>query len=98
MRSPQHEAVRGYRKRQRQRGMVRVEVQTTESDASLIRALAAGLRGDQAGAREIRSRVREALQAAAGGGLIEMLVCDLPDEVMDAALERPRDIGRDLSL
>jgi hypothetical protein len=38
--------------------------------------------------------MRDALQSNAGRSLLDLLVCDLPDDVVDAALMRPRDLGR----
>lgn len=97
MDSARHEAVRRHRRRQRARGVVRVEVQVLASDAALIREVAAALRGDPEPARQLREFLRAALRPPRGT-LLDRLCCDLPDAVMDEVLARPRDLPRDVSL
>ena len=98
MNSAQRKAVHLHRDRQKQRGVVRVEVQAPASDAALLRELAAALRSDGTRARKVRARVREALQPPKKQSIRELLACDLPDEVVEEALERPLDFGRDVDL
>ena len=83
------DAVRADRSHARYHRVVRLEVRVPEGDAPLLRDLAAALRGDPARAPEVRARVREALQPASGRTLLDLLACDLPDEVVDEALARP---------
>lgn len=97
MRSAPHEAVSRYRRRQRGRGVARVEVQLLACDVALIRELAAALRGDPERARELRGAIGEALRPP-HGSLLDSLRCDLPDAVLDEALARPRELPRDLAL
>lgn len=96
MNSAQSKAVKTHRDRQRKRGILRVEVQVPEGDASLIRDVAAALRDEPERADRVRQRLLETLGREAGASLRESLACELPDDVMEEALERPRDFGRDL--
>ncbi|MBK8906550.1 MAG: hypothetical protein IPM60_01165 [Rhodospirillales bacterium] len=102
MESSRHKAVRAHRSRRKALGVVRVEVQAPESDVPLIRSLAAALRDDPVIAGRVRAQVRNALQPPQQINLLEMLSCelpdDVPDDVVDEALERPRDLGRDIRL
>jgi hypothetical protein len=95
METTQSKAVRNHRSRQRRRGIVRIEVQVPEGDAPLLREIGAALRSDPARARETRAALQRALRPRPGQGLLELLACELPDEVVEEALERPRDLGRD---
>lgn len=78
--------------------MVRVEVQAPEGDAPLIRSLAAALRDDPDVAQRVRAQVRKALQPPDKPNLLEMLADDVIEDVVAEALERPRDLGRDIDL
>ncbi|MCW5699408.1 MAG: hypothetical protein KIT00_06170 [Rhodospirillales bacterium] len=98
MKSAQQRAVRAHRHRRKDRGIVRVEVQAPEGDASLIRTLAAALRSDPETAHRVRTGVREALLPPEEPTLLELLACDFPDEIADLTFERQRDFGRDVSL
>jgi hypothetical protein len=91
-------AVLAHRRRQKDRGMIRLEVQVAASDAGLIRALAAALRGDGGRARRIRAQVQGALQPEGEPSLLDLLACDLPDALVEEALARPRDVGREIAL
>ena len=86
------------RSRARQHRLVRLGVRVPEGDAPLLRDIAVALRGDPAWASVIRVRMREALQPASGRTLLDLLACDLPDEVVDEALARPCDLGREVPL
>lgn len=96
MSSAQHKAVASHRRRQRDRGVVRVEVQAPETDAALLREVAAALRGEPERARAVRTTVREALRRPARS-MLDLLACDLADDVVDEALARPRELPRDVS-
>ena len=52
-------ALKSHRTRMRKRRMKRVEVTVREQDATLVRQVAAALRRDDAGARELRTIVRQ---------------------------------------
>ena len=72
-----------WRKRRRQQGFVRLEIQVRKEDAALVRDVATAL-VDPERETETRAILREALLASA------------PLEGID--LERPRDFGRDAAL
>ncbi len=95
MSTTQIKAVRNHRDRQRKRGIARVEVQVPECDVPLVREIAGALRGDPERAQRTRAALQRALRPQASESLLDLLACDLPDEVVEEALERPRDLGRD---
>jgi len=73
---------------------VRLEIQAPATDAALLRALGAALRGDQARAQQVRGALHDLLQPHEGATLLDLLACDLDDALVDEALARPRDAGR----
>ena len=89
-------AVRSHRRHQKAKGLVRVEVQAPATDAGLIREVAAELRSGSRRAAEVRSLLRRSLRPEKS--LVELLALDLPDDVVDRALARPKDRGRDVEL
>ncbi len=91
----QRKAVQNHRKRLKKRGLVRLEVQTSEDDKSLIRKVASLLRGDPARAAAVRSRLRQLVSAEDKPGL-KALLASAPLEGVD--LTRQRDLGRDVEL
>jgi hypothetical protein len=93
----QRKALENHRRRQARKSLVRVEVQAPATDAPLIRAVAETLRGEIRRASDVRARIREALRPAKGS-ILDRLECALPDKVMDAALRRANDFGRELKL
>jgi hypothetical protein len=93
----QRKAVRGHRRRQRGKGLARVEVQTPDTDVAMIREVAAVLRSGTQQADELRAKLREAL-VPREGNLIDLLACELPDSLIDEALARRDDRGRKVTL
>jgi hypothetical protein len=94
-------AVTAHRKRQRQRGLVRVEVSVPERDADIVRRLAAALRG----APEDAERARVAVANASGrkvSTLYDLVARPDGDAGLDALLDeiltRDRDLPRDVEL
>ncbi len=69
----QKQAVHNHRKRLRERGIVRLEVQATEGDKALIRKVANLLRGDPARAAEVRMRLRQVIGEEPKPGLKALL-------------------------
>jgi hypothetical protein len=59
----QPEATHRYRSRQKQKGLVRVEVQAPQADAALIRELARRLRDNSPEAQQLRDSLRQQLAA-----------------------------------
>jgi hypothetical protein len=84
------------RAHQKQQGLVRVEVVARAGDAALLREVASELRSGQRRATEVRALLRRSLRPT--GSLLELLAMDLPDEVVDRALARPKDRGREVEL
>ncbi len=96
MKSRQQKAVQRHRRHQQAKGLVRVEVQAPLTDAALIREVAAELRSGTRRAAAVRSLLRRSRQPEKT--LVELLAIDLPDAVVDRAVSRPKDRGRNLSL
>jgi len=92
----QKKAVDEYRKRQKEKGIVRVEINIPETDKPLIRDVAKGLRSGGETADKIRAAMKSALNPYAGMGLKELLENAPPFEDLD--LERSTETGRDIEL
>lgn len=83
-----------FRKRLRQKGMVRVEIHVQKDDAALVRSVARAL-GDPQMAAEARTILKARFTRPAQAGLKELLA-SAPLEGVD--LDRPRDMGREIDL
>ncbi len=94
MSSAQKKTLSAYRRRQKQRGVMRLEVHVRKDDAGLIRVVAKAL-SDPARATEARALLRERFGAIQTKGLKELLAA-APFEGID--LTRERDLGRDVAL
>ena len=94
MSTAQREAVTNYRQRLRERGVMRLEVQASESDAPLIRKLALKLRGDPVRAARIRERLRQMIEETQPG--LKEILASAPLEGIE--LTRRSDLGRDVDL
>ena len=92
--SSTRKAVIAHRTRRKDRGIVRLEVRAPASDAGLVRALVAALHGDEQRARELRAVLRSALRPEGDASLLDLLACDIGDELIAEALARPLDDGR----
>ncbi len=97
MSAAQRKAVTKHRKRLKQRGLVRVEVASPETDVGLIREVARALRGEPTRAAKARERLRAALGPEPTPNLLELLA-DAADVDLDEYLTRSRDLGRDTAL
>jgi len=93
MSSPRKKALSAYRRRQKQRGVMRLEVHVCKDDASLIRGVAKAL-SDPARASEARALLRQRFGAQATG--LKELLAGAPLDGID--LTRERDLGRDVVL
>ncbi|MDE0417455.1 MAG: hypothetical protein OXI95_11045 [bacterium] len=80
-----------WRKRRQRQGLVRVEIQVREEDASLVRHVATALL-DPERERETRAILRESIATPRSAGL-KALLASAPLEGID--LVRQRDFGRD---
>lgn len=94
MPSQQRKSLSAYRRRQKRRGVVRLEVHVRKDDAVLIRGVAKAL-SDPARATEARSLLRERFGEFPTRGL-KALLAAAPLEGID--LTRERDVGRDVAL
>ncbi|MGD1213249.1 MAG: hypothetical protein ABR973_18210 [Candidatus Acidiferrales bacterium] len=94
MSSAQKKTLSAYRRRQKRRGVMRLEVHVRKDDVSLIRGVAKAL-SDPARATEARALLRERFGAIQAKGLKELLAA-APLEGID--LTRERDLGRDVAL
>ena len=83
-----------WRKRRRQQGFVRVEIQVRKKDASLMRDVARALIDPRRGT-ETRTILREQIAAPCAGGL-KALLTSAPLDGID--LEFRRELGRDTDL
>jgi hypothetical protein len=86
----QKKAITKHRKRARARGLVRVEVQVSETDAALLRELADHLRANDSGAEVIRADLKAALGGHKPRTVLEMFASDLPDEYFEGVFDRAR--------
>lgn len=96
MKTSPRNAVKTHRRQQKAKGLVRVEVQAPAMDAALIREVAAELRSGTRRAAEMRSLLRRSLRPRKS--LRELLALDLPDDVLDRVLDRPKDSDREVDL
>lgn len=94
MAEAQRHATRAHRERTKKRGLVRLEVRVDAVDGPLLREVAGRLRDDAEAAGRLREELRRLLAGSAERTLLDELACELPDEVLDEALARPRDVGR----
>lgn len=86
--------VETFRKRLRQKGMVRVEVHVLKDDAVLVKSVARAL-GNPKMAAEARAILKARFTKPAQAGL-KALLASAPLAGVD--LERPRDMGREIDL
>jgi hypothetical protein len=100
MSDSQREALVAHRRRRRDSGVVRVEVQVPEIDAALVRDLASVLRGEQEAAQLLRTRLRNAIAQPRTSAVFDIFGSDLPDAYFDEIFEHDRrgDSARDIEL
>ncbi|MBL8670700.1 MAG: hypothetical protein JNK11_08625 [Alphaproteobacteria bacterium] len=92
-------AVTRYRRRQRGRGLLRVELQAAKADAALLRRAAQTLRADQAAAARVRAALVAALASQTGAELLRGLAAPESDDALaDWALARDKSPSRDVEL
>lgn len=100
MPNAQQKALRAHRRRRRDRGMVRVEVQVPAIDAGILRDLAAILRSNSDAAGAIRNQLRSVVAKPRVDTVFDIFGSDLPDAYFDGVLDqsRQRDAPRDVEL
>jgi hypothetical protein len=94
MSKAQRRTLSAYRRRLKQRGVVRVEVHVRKDDAPLVRGIVKAL-GDPERETEARALLRERFGTGKAKGL-KALLAAAPLEGID--LRRERDLGRDVEL
>lgn len=100
MENAQHKALIAHRRRRRESGLVRVEVQVPAVDASMLREVAAVLRGAPESAQAMRDQLRSVIPHAQAKSLFDAFGSDLPDEYFEGVFDsvRDKDTGRDVPL
>jgi hypothetical protein len=100
MSTAQREALATHRRRRRDSGVVRVEVQVPAIDAALVRDLAAVLRGEPEAAQTLRAQLRAAIAVPRTSAIFDIFGSDLPDSYFDGVFEHDRrgDMPRDVGL
>lgn len=94
MAGSREKALKNHRRRLKEKGFRRVEVEARDADAALIRQLAKALRADGETAREARQLLVELL-ASEQTGLKELL---LSSPLEGVRISRSRDTGRPIEL
>ncbi len=90
MSGAQRKALTDHRKRRRQAGLVRVEVQAQATDAPILRDLAAVLRGDADQARAVRTQLQSIVAKPADASAWDIFGSDLPDAYFEGVFEQGR--------
>ena len=100
MSNAQREALTTHRRRRRDSGVVRVEVQVPAIDAPLVRDLAAVLRGESGAAQTLRAQLRVIISGPRASSVFDIFGSDLPDAYFDGVFEHDRrgDVPRDVEL
>ena len=100
MSNAQQKALNAHRRRRRDGGMVRVEVQVPAIDAAILRELAAILRGKADAAQAMRNQLRSVVAKPRVDTVFDIFGSDLPDEYFDGVFEQGRqaDMPRDVEL
>ena len=92
----QKRAVEDYRERQKEKGLVRVEVNVPNADRLLIKRVAESLRAGGEKAMKTRSALSSILNPYEGMNLKELLENAPPLDELD--LERSKETARDIDL
>ena len=99
MSNAQSDALAAHRRRRRDSGVARVEVQVPAIDAALVRDLAAILRGEPDAARALRVQLRAIVAEPRASAVFDIFGSDLPDAYFDGVFDHdrradpPRDTG-----
>lgn len=94
----QRRASAAHRRRASKRGLVRIELQVPESDAHLLKELAAQLRGPTSAAKSARNGVRSLLSRPVTTAF-DMFASDLTDAHFDGVFNHDRsELPRDVEL
>lgn len=92
-------AVTDHRRRLKRKGLERVEVQVSASDAPLIRAVARRLREETPDSELLRGQLRAATgDMPTMAEFLKAITCDVPDDAFDSLLQRDRRPSRPVDL
>jgi hypothetical protein len=99
MPNAQQKALSAHRRRRRDGGMVRVEVQVPAIDAGILRDLAAILRGKSDAAQAMRNQLRSVVAKPRAESVFDIFGADLPDAYFDGVFDQSRhgDTPRDVA-
>jgi hypothetical protein len=86
----QRKATQAHRRRSAARGLVRLEVQTSNRDVELVRAVARTLRGEPEKARALRAALEKALIDPEVKSAFDIFGSELPDENFAGVFDQPR--------
>jgi hypothetical protein len=100
MPNAQQNALNAHRRRRRDGGMVRVEVQVPAIDAAILRDVAAILRGNSDTAQTVRNQLRSVVAKPRVESVFGIFGSDLPDRYFDGVFDQCRqaDPPRDVEL
>ncbi len=99
MSNAQREALTAHRRRRRESGLVRVELQVPAADVGAVRELATLLRGEAKAAQAARAQLRTVVEKPRAATILDMFGSDLPDAYFDEVFEqRQTDKPRDIDL
>jgi hypothetical protein len=100
MSNAQQKALSAHRRRRREGGMVRVEVQVPAIDAPILRDLAAILRSKSDAAQAMRNQLRSVVAKPRADSVFDIFGSDLPGEYFEGVFNqsRQRDTPRDVEL
>lgn len=100
MSSAQRKALTTHRRRRRDGGVIRVEVQVPAIDAGILRELAAILRGKSDAAQAMRNQLRSVVAKPRVASVFEIFGSDLPDDCFVGVFDQSHrgDTPRDVEL
>jgi len=100
MPNAQQKALSAYRRRRRDGGMVRVEVQVPAIDAVILRDVAAILRSKSDAAQAVRNQLRSVVAKPCVDSIFDIFGADLPDAYFEGVFDQNRqgDTPRDVEL
>ncbi len=92
--SAQRKATAAHRRRNRAKGLVRVEIQVPRADAAMLRQLAEMLRSSNVTAEEARAGLKSALETSPQPkSALDIYASGLPDEYFEGVFGRVRTIS-----
>jgi hypothetical protein len=96
----QKKALANHRRRRKNNGMVRVEVQVPAIDAGIVRGVAAILRSQSDAAQTMRNQLRAVVLKPRVDNVFDIFGSDLPDAYFDGVFDQRRkdDAPRDIDL